>query len=109
MIRRPPRSTLFPYTTLFRSIYKTAAMFAEASRWMVGAVLTFPFGTLVFAWLLARRGPHRRATRANPRHHPVARDALPVTHNRVQRARRRLFGDAVLQRASTRDRAKRLQ
>src|SRR5256885_7229880 len=24
MIRRPPRSTLFPYTTLFRSIYKLA-------------------------------------------------------------------------------------
>src|SRR2546422_7278976 len=25
MIRRPPRSTLFPYTTLFRSRYKDAA------------------------------------------------------------------------------------
>src|SRR5438874_11355488 len=25
MIRRPPRSTLFPYTTLFRSHYKRAA------------------------------------------------------------------------------------
>src|SRR5260221_14281385 len=25
MIRRPPRSTLFPYTTLFRSPYKGAA------------------------------------------------------------------------------------
>src|SRR5574340_248062 len=24
MIRRPPRSTLFPYTTLFRSIHETA-------------------------------------------------------------------------------------
>src|SRR4051812_49801329 len=24
MIRRPPRSTLFPYTTLFRSLYKFA-------------------------------------------------------------------------------------
>src|SRR5215813_14747748 len=24
MIRRPPRSTLFPYTTLFRSLYSTA-------------------------------------------------------------------------------------
>src|SRR5260370_27531028 len=24
MIRRPPRSTLFPYTTLFRSLYKIA-------------------------------------------------------------------------------------
>jgi hypothetical protein len=47
-------------------IYKTAAMFAEASRWMVGAVLTFPFGTLIFAWLLARRarlgGPVGRPT-----------------------------------------------
>src|SRR3712207_8083064 len=26
MIRRPPRSTLFPYTTLFRSIEKTAPL-----------------------------------------------------------------------------------
>src|SRR3989454_7740205 len=25
MIRRPPRSTLFPYTTLFRSVFLTAA------------------------------------------------------------------------------------
>src|SRR2546426_4695371 len=25
MIRRPPRSTLFPYTTLFRSAYRRAA------------------------------------------------------------------------------------
>src|SRR2546425_6443226 len=24
MIRRPPRSTLFPYTTLFRSLYSTS-------------------------------------------------------------------------------------
>src|SRR3712207_6861620 len=24
MIRRPPRSTLFPYTTLFRSVYRLA-------------------------------------------------------------------------------------
>src|SRR5207253_8123787 len=26
MIRRPPRSTLFPYTTLFRSVHKNAAL-----------------------------------------------------------------------------------
>ena len=36
-------------------INRTASLFAEANRWTVGAVLTFPFGTLVFAWLLARR------------------------------------------------------
>src|SRR2546429_369145 len=35
MIRRPPRSTLFPYTTLFRSI------------------LTFSLGNLVFLWTIA--------------------------------------------------------
>src|SRR2546430_17181469 len=27
MIRRPPRSTLFPYTTLFRSLWETAVRY----------------------------------------------------------------------------------
>src|SRR5689334_23787679 len=38
MIRRPPRSTLFPYTTLFRSGggLSTAAVFAEADRLGLG-------------------------------------------------------------------------
>src|SRR5256885_5439205 len=31
MIRRPPRSTLFPYTTLFRSPYRTAPCWASIS------------------------------------------------------------------------------
>src|SRR2546426_7722482 len=33
MIRRPPRSTLFPYTTLFRSIRVTAAADAERMKY----------------------------------------------------------------------------
>src|ERR1035441_10660316 len=32
MIRRPPRSTLFPYTTLYRSNAKTAASVVEAVK-----------------------------------------------------------------------------
>src|SRR3989454_5336737 len=33
MIRRPPRSTLFPYTTLFRSLgLRTVAVYSEADR-----------------------------------------------------------------------------
>src|SRR2546429_5910121 len=32
MIRRPPRSTLFPYTTLFRSTSKAAAAAASLGR-----------------------------------------------------------------------------
>src|SRR2546430_13296665 len=33
MIRRPPRSTLFPYTTLFRSRSCRVAAFARSSIW----------------------------------------------------------------------------
>src|SRR3712207_8644324 len=32
MIRRPPRSTLFPYTTLFRSLDESARCFEESLR-----------------------------------------------------------------------------
>src|SRR5215475_14690516 len=34
MIRRPPRSTLFPYTTLFRS--PSARSWSFSSRWALG-------------------------------------------------------------------------
>src|SRR3989454_8470698 len=37
MIRRPPRSTLFPYTTLFRS--RRSARFAEGDRRLASADL----------------------------------------------------------------------
>src|SRR2546429_3111754 len=33
MIRRPPRSTLFPYTTLFRSLDRPDLDHADARRW----------------------------------------------------------------------------
>src|SRR5205807_5483356 len=32
MIRRPPRSTLFPYTTLFRSLYGSAQLALETGH-----------------------------------------------------------------------------
>src|SRR5258708_8823767 len=34
MIRRPPRSTLFPYTTLFRSIYSRASLNIQPPRFL---------------------------------------------------------------------------
>src|SRR5258708_36152407 len=33
MIRRPPRSTLFPYTTLFRSNFNTSTTSATIKSW----------------------------------------------------------------------------
>src|SRR3712207_7445255 len=40
MIRRPPRSTLFPYTTLFRSRVAVTTHVTVSVGW-VGAVVTF--------------------------------------------------------------------
>src|SRR5947208_10406133 len=37
MIRRPPRSTLFPYTTLFRSVQAPAGRGGEQQRRLAGA------------------------------------------------------------------------
>src|SRR5256885_8007482 len=38
MIRRPPRSTLFPYTTLFRSVI--VLIFFVGTRWALGQAAT---------------------------------------------------------------------
>src|SRR3712207_7760869 len=40
MIRRPPRSTLFPYTTLFRSVPRQLHVFDDPSRDDRGWVLS---------------------------------------------------------------------
>src|SRR5258708_31758608 len=41
MIRRPPRSTLFPYTTLFRSAYKTMYQVAEQEKFQANDKVEF--------------------------------------------------------------------
>ena len=56
MIRRPPRSTLFPYTTLFRSHAEDMAMVTELT---VSGEETLPGWT----W-----HPDRKSTRLNSRH-----------------------------------------
>src|SRR2546422_5509273 len=48
MIRRPPRSTLFPYTTLFRSNVNILAV-------LVAALLTFVLGAFWYSPILFAR------------------------------------------------------
>src|SRR5687768_18327834 len=57
MIRRPPRSTLFPYTTLFRSLFDLL--------WTSVADL---LGTAATATLLRRSAKDRKSTRLNSSH-----------------------------------------
>src|SRR5256885_13075453 len=62
MIRRPPRSTLFPYTTLFRSV-----------RWLRGSNDDAGRGRGAAGWQAAGGGdrsirPDRKSTRLNSSH-----------------------------------------
>src|SRR3712207_8486366 len=69
MIRRPPRSTLFPYTTLFRSreLNRDAA---DALRPLDPSAVTdvTGFGLLGHAHEMAERSGDRKSTRLNSSH-----------------------------------------
>src|SRR5260370_16688011 len=54
MIRRPPRSTLFPYTTLFRSIIAG----------LTGQITPHLFNAFHFGWVRARQSFNRLAPSA---------------------------------------------
>src|SRR3712207_8557032 len=79
MIRRPPRSTLFPYTTLFRSLY--TCYLRDASRLhRVEPFLELPLDSLTGRGLrrtdatlprwdsVRRLTPDRKSTRLNSSH-----------------------------------------
>src|SRR3712207_9009994 len=85
MIRRPPRSTLFPYTTLFRSEERTPQIFdllwckvplppswpapghAEMYVTPGGMCLGFPSydGTLQVGWVVDRKSTRLNSSHAN--------------------------------------------
>src|SRR2546430_12386612 len=68
MIRRPPRSTLFPYTTLFRSAYAQQlglALIDDPARWPRGAEYL------------------RVAARGLPQHGPTMFQKVAAAHERA--------------------------
>src|SRR3712207_8354034 len=76
MIRRPPRSTLFPYTTLFRSHYNL--LYREEEREMlplcreegIGVIPWSPLarGRLTRDWRSDEATKDRKSTRLNSSH-----------------------------------------
>src|SRR3989442_11475324 len=65
MIRRPPRSTLFPYTTLFRSLGQTREQKQEKHRRLAP-------GAPERALDLGERVPPDEPLQRGPTHHPGA-------------------------------------
>src|SRR5256885_2962208 len=68
MIRRPPRSTLFPYTTLFRSRRPRLHCCATSSRWFTLRERTIDHE--MDSWLFhnCRDRRDRKSTRLNSSH-----------------------------------------
>src|SRR3712207_8047202 len=77
MIRRPPRSTLFPYTTLFRSLVLVGIVVTMVAVGKGLGTLARVHGRLTHhepgrraqtAWLRSMRGEDRKSTRLNSSH-----------------------------------------
>src|SRR2546426_3375276 len=75
MIRRPPRSTLFPYTTLFRShgltgkYLQRASVFRDAMTDAPQINIAFnPEGARLFEQITTEYQPDRKSTRLNSSH-----------------------------------------
>src|SRR5438552_7665720 len=79
MIRRPPRSTLFPYTTLFRSDEPLQA----------GLVIA----TVVGAACRVGVGEDRKSTRLNSSHQIISYAVFCLKKKKTSRTRRRVQPD----------------
>src|SRR2546428_6111228 len=72
MIRRPPRSTLFPYTTLFRSFKMPKKTAVKKSAAKKSAAKPASKGKLRPASLTIRSGLDRKSTRLNSSHDQIS-------------------------------------
>src|SRR5688572_31059750 len=81
MIRRPPRSTLFPYTTLFRSYVFGSAMDVSGHGAGTGYLdyampglfaMTMAFGFMNTALAVAITKEDRKSTRLNSSHSQIS-------------------------------------
>src|SRR2546430_10233856 len=97
MIRRPPRSTLFPYTTLFRSLQVPGAMdvaveFTSMSKTysMPGWRIGFAVGNERIIAALARVKSYldRKSTRLNSSHSQISYAVFCLKKKKIKHTRR---------------------
>src|SRR3989454_8846038 len=100
MIRRPPRSTLFPYTTLFRSLEGGPAFAAVGSGQSTGPKLFCVSGcadrkstrlnsshlVISYAVFCLKKKNTNEDTRAHKRHNAAQAKIEPATHHHPARS-----------------------
>src|SRR2546428_10253973 len=98
MIRRPPRSTLFPYTTLFRSDLQEIRRYLASRGWPSGYALTPAMQTLaaeggsVIKWhgkkislVCVQAGDEdRKSTRLNSSHDQISYAVFCLKKTKLQ-------------------------
>src|SRR5688572_33383070 len=72
MIRRPPRSTLFPYTTLFRSVLAGSRTLVEAELHKGDVDLAGALTSVVGMMALVYAITDRKSTRLNSSHSQIS-------------------------------------
>src|SRR2546430_9571543 len=86
MIRRPPRSTLFPYTTLFRSVHVSDVLHLRDD--FLPNVATFVIADPVVAHFRQRGGlvdvQDRKSTRLNSSHSQISYAVFCLKKKKIQ-------------------------
>src|SRR2546429_5101374 len=90
MIRRPPRSTLFPYTTLFRSIHAEFALEPDRKRELEEQNIVAEQLSLLHCHLrqFGQFIPDRKSTRLNSSHGYISYAVFCLQKKQTTRARR---------------------
>src|SRR3712207_6940213 len=86
MIRRPPRSTLFPYTTLFRSVCCAGVATAERTLGKHGALALERFARVVQINLIGAFNAVRLASEAMTRNQDRKSTRLNSSHANISYA-----------------------
>src|SRR2546422_7722595 len=91
MIRRPPRSTLFPYTTLFRSPITTLSTpFGSPARFSISTMRMVVKG-VVDAGFTTTVHPDRKSTRLNSSHGYISYAVFCLKKKKNKKHRHRLY------------------
>src|SRR2546421_5157170 len=99
MIRRPPRSTLFPYTTLFRSVARSRQGPTERHLYAIRIAI---IRIVDLRWVAPERSLDRKSTRLNSSHDQISYAVFCLKKKKKNSMRR--YSEQSL-RCAVRDRA----